>query len=112
MDKELLKALSDMLDEKLDVKLDPIKRDIADMKSDIINMKEDIILIKTQQQEHGIILRVLEDKAVVNKAEHDKLNNDIIHLSEKVEEMRKDLAAVEIVTARNMQNIATLKIVK
>jgi hypothetical protein len=101
MDNELLKALSNLLDEKLE----PIK-------SDITNMKSDIVLIKTQQEEHGRILRILEDKTVINKAEHDKLSNDIMHLSEKVEGMRRDLATVEIVTARNMENIANLKIVK
>jgi hypothetical protein len=101
MDNEFLKALSNLLDEKLE----PIKKDIT-------NMKSDIVLIKTQQEEHGRILRILEDKTVVNKSEHDKLSNDIMHLSEKVEGMRRDLATVEIVTARNMENIANLKIVK
>lgn len=101
MDKEILKAFSDLLDEKLE----PIKSDIG-------NMKSDISLIKTQQEEQSRILRILEDKAVTNKAEHDKLSNEMAHLSEKVENMRKDLATVEVVTARNMENIAKLKIVK
>ncbi|QGU95848.1 hypothetical protein GOM49_12740 [Clostridium bovifaecis] len=122
MDKEILKALGDLLDDKLDPirkdisnmkeDISNMKEDISNMKEDISNMKEDIKLIKTQQEEHGRILRALEDKAEVNKAEHDKLSNDIAHLSEKVEGMRKDLATVEIVTARNMENIAQLKIVK
>lgn len=94
MDKEFLKAIGELLDEKLT----PIK--------------EDISLIKTQQEEHGRILRILEDKATTNKAEHDKLFNEVAHLSEKVECMRKDLATVEVVTARNMENIAQLKIIK
>ncbi|NMM61289.1 hypothetical protein HBE96_00945 [Clostridium sp. P21] len=129
MDKELLKALGELLDEKLGyVKKDisslkddvsslkndvsNVKNDVSNIKNDLSNMKSDIELIKTQQKEHGVILRILEDKANTNKAEHDKLSNDIIHLSAKVEDMRKDLATVEVVTARNMENIANLKIIK
>jgi hypothetical protein len=94
LDKELLKALSDFLDEKLS----PIKDDMKN--------------IKTQQEESISILRALEHKADDNKSEHDKLFNDIAKLSGTVENMRKDLSAVEVVTARNLENIDQLKIVK
>jgi len=40
------------------------------------------------------------------------MSNDIAILSGNIESMRKDLCAVEVVTARNMENIAQLKIVK
>jgi len=39
------------------------------IKEDINGIKDDIKIIKTQQEEHGRILRILEDKAVTNKAE-------------------------------------------
>lgn len=115
MDKEFLKAIGELLDEKLiPIKEDisGIKQDMNEMKQDMNEMKQDISLIKTQQEEHGRILRILEDKATTNKAEHDKLSNEMAHISEKVESMRKDLATVEVVTARNMENIAQLKIIK
>ncbi|MBE6067085.1 MAG: hypothetical protein E7211_05195 [Clostridium lundense] len=108
MDKEFIKAIGELLDEKLI----PIKEDISGIKQDISGIKQDVSLIKTQQEEHGRILRILEDKATTNKAEHDKLSNEMAHISEKVEGMRKDLATVEVVTARNMENIAQLKIIK
>ncbi|WP_102400945.1 hypothetical protein [Haloimpatiens massiliensis] len=101
MDKDILSAISNLLDEKLN----PIKEDIS-------SLKEDVKFIKIQQKEHGRILRILEDKAITNKAEHDNMCNEISHLSAKVENMRKDLATVEIVTARNMENIANLKVIK
>ncbi|MCB2291869.1 hypothetical protein LGK97_19390 [Clostridium sp. CS001] len=94
MDEELIKSLSALLDEKLT----PIKNDLKS--------------IKSQQEESISILRPLEHKADINKAEHDKLFNDIANLSGSVENMRKDLSAVEVVTARNMENIAQLKLVK
>lgn len=75
-------------------------------------IKNDLKNIKSQQEESISILRSLEHKADINKAEHDKLFNDIANLSGSLENMRKDLSAVEIVTARNMENIAQLKLVK
>jgi chromosome segregation ATPase len=129
LDKELLKALGDLLDEKLnpikddlnvlkddvkllkdDVKL--LKDDVKLLKDDVKLLKDDVKLLKTQQEESNSILRSLEHKADINKAEHDKLFNDIAKLSGNIEDMRKDLCAVEIVTARNLENIAQLKLVK
>ncbi|MBD5639110.1 hypothetical protein HYI18_11010 [Clostridium botulinum] len=129
MDKEILSALSALLDEKLNpikedisgVKKDVsslkedvcgLKEEVSGLKSNVSSLKEDVKYIKIQQEEQGKILRVLEDKAITNKSEHDKLSNDIIQLSGKVENMRKDLATVEVVTARNMENIAQLKVIK
>ena len=40
-----------------------------------------------------------------NKADHDAMTNSIIQLSGKVESMRKDKAALEVLSARNMGNI-------
>ena len=62
--------------------------------------------------EHTQILRALEHLAKVNKSEHDRMFNDIAHIKGETEAMRKDLATVEIVTARNMENIAHLKLIK
>lgn len=62
--------------------------------------------------EHTQILRALEHLAQVNRSEHDRMFNDIAHLKGETEAMRKDLATVEIVTARNMENIAHLKLIK
>lgn len=47
-DNELLLALSDMIDKKLDAKLQPLQKDITDIKSDIINIQDDITDIKVQ----------------------------------------------------------------
>ncbi|NOH17235.1 hypothetical protein HMJ28_12770 [Clostridium cochlearium] len=129
MDKEMLTVLSSLLDEKLNpIKEDistlkedvsglkkdvsGLKEDVSGLKEDVLTLKEDVKFIKVQQKEQGRILRILEDKAITNKAEHDKISNEIVHLSEKVENMRKDLATVEVVTARNMENIAKLKVIK
>ena len=68
--------------------------------------------IQTQQLEDHQILKALEHKAEVNRAEHDKMANDINHIKGDVETIRKDISTVEIVTANNWSDIAKLKAVK
>ena len=55
------------------------------------------------------IVRALEHSAEVNKAEHDKMANDIIHIKGDVEAIKKDLSRVEEATASNWVDIARLK---
>ena len=136
MDKELFNALSSLLDEKLapikdDIsgmkneigtikddmsgmknEIGVIKGDMSSMKNEIGVIKGDIKYIKIQQEESYLILKSLEHNSEVNKAEHDKFSNDVAHLYGEVESMRKDLSAVEVVTARNMEHIAQLKVIK
>ena len=94
MEKETLEAIGKLLDEKL------------------APIREDIELIKAQQKEQGALLNMLLDKSEVNRAEYDKLTHDMAQVLETVDNMRKDLAVVEIVTARNMESIAHLKAIK
>lgn len=87
LDKEMLQAISSLLDEKLNP----------------INNKLD----ETYQ-----IVKALEHSAQVNKAEHDKMDNDITHIKGDVEAIGKDLTNVEIITSSNWADIAKLKAVK
>lgn len=61
---------------------------------------------------HTLILRALEHSAQVNKAEHDKISNDIAKIQGDFAGMRKDLSQVEIVTANNWADLAKFKAVK
>ena len=73
----------------------------------------------TKVDENTQILKALEHKAEVNKAEHDKMSNDIAHMqgdiksmSNTLETLATDLTHVEIVAAKNNLDIAKLKAVK
>lgn len=68
--------------------------------------------IESKVDENTQILRALEHSAEVNKAEHDKMDNDISHIKGDVEAIKKDLSTVEIVTANNYADIAKIKAVK
>ena len=93
MDKEIIELLK-----KMDSRLDSI-----DSRLNIMDMKLD---------EHSQILRALEHSSEVNKSEHDKMSNDIAHVSGNVESIKKDLTNVEIITSSNWNDIAKLKAVR
>jgi len=46
-------------------------------------------------------LKALEHKSEVNKAEYDKMGNDIAQIICGVEALRKDISNVEIITSSN-----------
>lgn len=65
--------------------------------------------LELQVKENTQILKVLEHSAQTNKAEHDRMINDIAHIKEDIESIKEDLSIVEEVTANNWANIAKLK---
>ena len=95
MDKETMKLLGDMIEEILDRKLEPIKTKLDEHSAKL--------------DEHTQILRALEHLAQVNKAEHDKMANDIAHIKGDIESIKKGLESVELVTANNWADIAKIK---
>jgi len=118
MDDELRKMLQSMQSTINETRTE-MKNGFKEIRVDIKDIKGDITNIKTQQEESYQILRILEDKADVNKADHDKMANDIIHLQGDVTEIKgdvvsikKDLTNVEVITASNWGDIAKLKSIK
>lgn len=75
-------------------------------------LESDINELKTQVTENTQILKSLEHSAEINKAEHDRMQNDIVHINGNIEVIKRDLSQVEIVTANNWADIAKLKAVK
>lgn len=75
-------------------------------------MQTDISSVKTQLNENTQILIALEHSSEINKAEHDKMSNDIAHIKGNFENLRKDLNAMEIVTSKNWNDIAKLQQLK
>lgn len=68
--------------------------------------------LESKVDENTQILRALEHSSEVNKAEHDKMSNDIAHIKGDVESIKKDLLQVELVTSNNWSEITKLKAVK
>ena len=76
------------------------------------DMQKDIKELKVQVTENTQILKALEHSSEVNKAEHDKIINDVAKVQGDVTGIKKDLSRVEVATANNWVDIATLKAVK
>jgi peptidoglycan hydrolase CwlO-like protein len=121
VDKEILEILkgiqidiknmqTDIKDTQADIK--GMEADIKDTQTDIKHMKTDIKDLKTRQEETYQIFKALEHSAEINKAEHDKMTNDIAYIKGTMESIKKDVSTVEIVTANNYADIAKLKAVK
>lgn len=68
--------------------------------------------LETKLDEHTQILRALEHSAEVNKAEHDKMFNDMAKIQGDVTGIKKGLSQVEIVTANNWADLVKLKAIQ
>lgn len=75
-------------------------------------LKEELEPIKIQLAENTQILKALEHSAQVNKAEHDKMSNDVAKIQGDIVSIKNDLAFVEEATAKNWADIASFKIVR
>ena len=91
MDKETLNLIREMLKEELE----PIKNDIK-------GLKEGQNKLKDGQEEIKTMLGELDPK---NANRH-------LELKDSIEQLRKDLSTVEIVTASNYSDLARLKSAK
>ena len=116
MDNELLKAISDMLDMKLDAKLDVKLQPIIDTQNSMLETQNQIIQKQNvMEQKQNVMERKLD--AVINQTAdltEFKINtiNTLSHIVETVDRIQKDLLAVEMVTNKNWNEITTLKAVK
>ena len=91
MDKELMESIREILREELEL-----------IKSDIKELKEGQIKLQNGQKEIKEMVGELDPK---NANRH-------LELKESIDQLRKDLSTVEIVTASNYSDIARLKSVK
>ena len=58
---EMLLAISDMMDKKLQTELRPIKEDIQDMKADMQNMKDEMQNVKYEMQDMKADIRNVQN---------------------------------------------------
>ncbi|MCT4618793.1 MAG: hypothetical protein N4A62_05335 [Marinisporobacter sp.] len=115
---EILKELKEVKSEVKDVKseLSVFKRETNER---FESLEVEVKDIKTQQVENTQILNSLERKAEVNKAEMDNLvhqnvriEGTINNIKKDVGDLRKDINAVEVITAKNWNDIVHLKAIK
>lgn len=97
-EKVLLDAISAMMDEKLE----PIKRDLADVKQRVTKIET------TQEQVTNKKIQLLVEAQTDTKAKMEKLDE----MAERVEDIQITVNAMEAVTKQNCTDIKQLRAVK
>lgn len=100
MDKEIMDILKTLVEGQKKLEENQIK------------LEENQKSFESKLEETYEIVRALKHSAEVNKAEHDKMSNDIAHIKGDVEAIKKDLLRVEEATANNWVDIARLKAIR
>ncbi|EJA6785375.1 TPA: hypothetical protein KM834_002803 [Clostridioides difficile] len=135
MDEKILELLQEMQGsikgiqgeiKGINTRLDGMENDIKDLKTGQVktNNRFDSIdkhfdIVESQLNENTQILKALEHKANVSKAEHDKMSFDILNIQgdmtetkENIQEVTNKLNTLETVTIDNWKDITKLKRIK
>lgn len=112
-DNELLQAISEMMDKKLE----PIQQDLSSMKDNISSLKagqetlqKDVSTLQAGQLKIQIFLENDIDKKLSVQFDGHALNTEKIdHISETVDDIDAAMTAVDIVTKANIKEINKLK---
>ena len=107
MRSDMAELKSDAAELKSDVA--ELKSDVAGLKSDVSQLKFDVSELKIRQQEDHQILKALEHKADVNKAEHDKMLIDISKIQGYQKDISESIDAMKEIIGRHEVDIAVLK---
>lgn len=108
MEKELLIAIKELLQEELR----PMQQDVSLIKTQLGTLTNKFDSFESQVSENAQILKALEHKVDVIKSEQENMKHDVAETKGDVKSLRKDISAVEIVTANNWGDIAKLKAIK
>ena len=85
---ELLLAISDMLDQKFEKELRPIKDDICEMKTDVKELQSDVTELKTDVKE-------LQNDVTELQSDVRELRSDVTELQSDVKELRSDVTELQ-----------------
>ena len=83
-DNELLLAISDIMDKKLDTRLIPIEENIHEMQSDIRHIKTDIVSMKADIDD-------MKSDIVFMKADIDDMKSDIVSMKSDIFTLQCDV---------------------
>ena len=86
-----------------------VKDEVDSVKDEVSSIKDEVKLIKTQQQEDHLILKALMHNSEVNKAEHDKMFNEMAYMEGHLKNIDENLDAVKEIIGRHEVDIRVLK---
>ena len=102
----------DTMDKRFDImdkRFDTMDKrfDTMDKRFDTMEFKLNTVI--TQQQEDHLILKALEHKAEVNKAEHDKMFMDIADIKGQLKNVNENIDGMKEIIGRHEVDITVLK---
>ncbi|MDO6353624.1 hypothetical protein Q3V94_00805 [Caloramator sp. CAR-1] len=92
--KEELKPINERLD-SMQNQIDSMQDQINSMQDQIYSVQNEVSLIKAQVEENTQILRALEHKAEINKAEHDNFAIQLANIEGNVNKIKNAVAKGE-----------------
>ncbi len=95
-DYELLQAMSDMLDTKLNAQLQPIKEDMRGLKEDVQVLKDDMHILKEDVHILKEEVQVLKEDVHILKEDVQVLKEDVQVLKDDVQFAKTDLRRVKL----------------
>ncbi|MBS3971041.1 MAG: hypothetical protein KGZ94_13120, partial [Clostridia bacterium] len=95
--------------EAVDNEIKSLKGNVEAVDNEIKFVKNDLELIKTQQKEDHLILKALEHKADINKAEHDQMLNNLAYMEGAVNNVKENIGAIKEIIGRHEVDITVLK---
>ncbi len=102
-DHELVLAISDLLDRKLKMELQPVRADIAELKRDVAELKDDVVELKADVAELKADVAELKADVAVLKADVAELKCDVRNLERRTTNIELHL---ENETDRNIRLLA------
>lgn len=96
--------------DNLEGRFDTLEGKVDNLEGRFDTLEGKVDALQIQTKENTEILKALQYSAEVNKAEHDKMTNDITHIKGNLESIKKDLIQVELVTSSNWNEITILKL--
>ena len=93
---EMLLAISDMMDKKLQFELRPIKEDMQDMKADIQNVKADMQDMKDEMQNVKYEMQDMKADIVELKADMKNVKADIVNMKSDIQKLQSDVHKISL----------------
>ena len=87
-DRELLSAISDMMDQKLKRELQPVKTDIRELKTDVKELRSDVTELQSDVKE-------LRSDVTELQSDVKELRSDVTELQSDVKELRSDVTQLQ-----------------
>lgn len=93
---ELLLAISDMMDKKLDARLLPIETDMKDMKADMQNMKADMQNMKADMQHMKADMQHMQTDIQHIKTDIKNIEERVTNIEERVLNIEERVTNIEL----------------